>query len=131
MASMFDKERLVLLERQQSMAHPIRDNLYRRPPYVSAAFEEYRTEQERASDNRETVEVPDVAGRILSDRFDKIARSSAPSMIDATKDEQVCIDTFFSGTAIKKPCAQTPFSDSIVNPLRRRNNDLIHFQNKM
>ena len=120
----FNKERLVMLQ-----SHPVRDNLYRRPPYVAGAFEEYRTEQEQADDTRKVAEVPDVAQRILADRFDKIASKNAlTAHTDILQDERLCLDSFFEGTNIKKPCAQKPFSDSIVNPLRRRNNELMYFK---
>lgn len=123
-AASFDRERLEMVK--PSTGNPVRDSAYRRPPYTSAAFEEYRSQHQKADENRR--DIPDVAARITDEKFSNVAFRTEPMAIGAPQDERKCIDQFFEGTSIKKPCAEKPFVDNLPNPLRRRNYDLVHFK---
>ena len=97
---------------------------------VSGAFQEYQTDLEKSAEIRENVTAKDATAavsRVVDHRFAEVRSKSSANLIDRSESEQVCEKTYYGNTFIAMPC-QKIFTDSVPNPLRRRNLDLLYYK---
>ena len=114
----FNKDRLVMLSSLPSK----NVETLSLPRYVASAYEptQYDTETERAQaaqNNRQNLSVTE---RIMAERDVKRASIATQNLDETPADEHSCVNAFFEGTSIKKPCEESAFSDNVPNPLREK-----------
>ena len=126
MAAHFDKERIIALQSESGS----RINQYRMPPYRSAVVteEEFQTKSDRINEARTLLQSDKAVDRIATDRSRKVSMISRENMTVTPGDEAKCLATFHEGTPILEKCKDKPFADSVPNPIRRRNLELLYYK---